>query len=202
MLKLARWLQTISFQVFLGTGFEWCDPLILRHQCHPSSKWLNASEDSLYDFFTWQSMGLLLAGYSPCGLKDLIARSLHTWAVSCMVVLSVVLIIELSPTQSDSKYYPALYENTRPSLLLELWLLLGRTDLLFYRSRASLHATINAASTEALIHSRDSFGSTGARPRLGHITNMQQAGWGTSFVARTYTAYSFIELVFRTHSCS
>ena len=42
----------------------------------------------------------------------------------------VVLIIGLLPAHSDSKYCPVLY-NARPSLLLELWMLLAFTDPLF-----------------------------------------------------------------------
>ena len=77
--------------------------------------------------------------------------------VLCMV-LCVVLIIELLPMHSDSKYCPAL-ENARPSLLLELWMLLVLMDLLFYYSRASWYATTSAASTKAFIAHCDSKGS-------------------------------------------
>ena len=42
-------------------------------------------------------------------------------------------------------------------------MLLGRMELLFYRSRATLYATISAAYTEGFTQPRRSFGSTGAR---------------------------------------
>ena len=81
-------------------------------------------------------------GSSPCrktgrepGRFDHVPRD-----VQC-VVLCMVLIIELLLMHSDSNYCPVLL-NARPSLLLELWMLLGLTDLLFYHSRASLYATI------------------------------------------------------------